>query len=662
MFKKILIANRGEIACRIIKTLKRMNIISVTVFSRADKNALHVKLADEAYELPGLSDSDGYLNGKAIVQIALANAVEAVHPGYGFLSENAEFAGLVESKNLKFIGPPVTAIKIMGDKILSKKQAVKSDVSVIPGDLEIIPDLSSALKKASIIGFPIMIKASAGGGGKGMRVAYNEKEVEMNFQTARNEAGSSFGDDRVFLEKFITEPRHIEVQILGDFKGNYIHLGERECSIQRRNQKVIEEAPSLFLKEETRESMFNEAIALARSVEYYSLGTVEFIVDKNQEFYFLEMNTRLQVEHPVTELITGIDLVEEMIRVANGETLRLKQSEVRFKGWALESRVYAEDTSKNFLPSTGRITRFSPPNDLNSDLFVVRNDTGVMEGNEISIYYDPMISKLCVWASDREQAIRKMQDSLDKFEIEGVKTNLSFLSAIFEEAEFSTGDFTTAFIQNNYPDGFKEYVPGLQTKSFLLALVSYLTFVKDYEMTNILERDNQDSLDLILHLDTERFPVKICVKDCSGVVVFSDGSEIIVTTNWFFGRRVIWANFGEKEIIVKVKELTDGFKISYRGSDFSAKVYTPRISSLVDILPAKMRVESTNTLVAPMPGLLVSVDVHEGTKVEVGQRLCSLEAMKMENVLYANQSAVIKRINYEVGISLALNDIIIEFE
>ena len=454
MFKKILIANRGEIACRIIKTAKRMGIVTVAVYSDADRNALHVKMADEAIHIGPPAASESYIVIDKIMDAIKQSGAEAVHPGYGFLSENPKFAKALEKANVAFIGPPVGAIEAMGDKITSKKLAAESGVSIVPGHMELIEDADEAVKISNEIGYPVMIKASAGGGGKGMRIAWNDEEAREGFQSSKNEAAASFGDDRIFIEKFITQPRHIEIQVLGDKHGNCIYLGERECSIQRRNQKVIEEAPSPFLDEATRKSMGEEAVALAKAVDYCSAGTVEFIVDGEKNFYFLEMNTRLQVEHPVTELITGIDLVEQMIRVAYGEKLSIKQDDVKLNGWAIESRLYAEDPYRNFLPSIGRLVQYRPPAEGEFDGVIVRNDTGVYEGGEISMYYDPMIAKLCTWGKDRATAIEAMSEALGSFEIEGIGHNLPFLSAVMDHERFRSGNITTAFIEEEYPDGF----------------------------------------------------------------------------------------------------------------------------------------------------------------------------------------------------------------
>ncbi|KAG1702816.1 Propionyl-CoA carboxylase alpha chain, mitochondrial [Nymphon striatum] len=455
MFKKILIANRGEIACRVIKTAKKMGIATVAVYSDADANALHVKMADEAIHIGPPPANESYIVIEKIMDAIKQSGAEAVHPGYGFLSENPKFAEALKKAKVAFIGPPVGAIEAMGDKITSKKLAQEAGVSTVPGHMDLIEDADEAIKISKQIGYPVMIKASAGGGGKGMRIAWNDEDAREGFQSSKNEAKNSFGDDRIFIEKFVTQPRHIEIQVLGDNHGNCIYLGERECSIQRRNQKVIEEAPSPFLDEKTRKAMGEQAVALSKAVDYSSAGTVEFIVDGDKNFYFLEMNTRLQVEHPVTELITGIDLVEQMIRAAYGEKLAIKQEDIKLTGWAIESRLYAEDPYRNFLPSIGRLTKYRPPQEGETDNgTIVRNDTGVFEGGEISMFYDPMIAKLCTWGEDRPTAIHAMREALDGFEVEGIGHNLPFLSAVMDHDKFCSGNITTAFIEEEYPDGF----------------------------------------------------------------------------------------------------------------------------------------------------------------------------------------------------------------
>ncbi|WP_370301870.1 acetyl-CoA carboxylase biotin carboxylase subunit, partial [Pseudooceanicola sp.] len=454
MFKKILIANRGEIACRVIKTARKMGIATVAIYSDADRQALHVEMADEAVHIGPPPANQSYIVIDKVMAAIQQTGAEAVHPGYGFLSENPKFAQALDAAGVAFIGPPVKAIEAMGDKITSKKIAQEAGVSTVPGYMGLIADADEAVKISGEIGYPVMIKASAGGGGKGMRIAWNDQEAREGFQSSKNEAASSFGDDRIFIEKFVTQPRHIEIQVLCDAHGNGIYLGERECSIQRRNQKVVEEAPSPFLDEATRKAMGDQAVALAKAVGYTSAGTVEFIVDGDKNFYFLEMNTRLQVEHPVTELITGVDLVEEMIRIANGEPLRLSQDDVKLNGWAIENRLYAEDPYRNFLPSIGRLSRYRPPAEVVEETHVVRNDTGVYEGGEISMYYDPMIAKLCTWAPTRGEAIEHMRNALDGFELEGIGHNLPFLSAVMDHPKFVSGDMTTAFIAEEYPEGF----------------------------------------------------------------------------------------------------------------------------------------------------------------------------------------------------------------
>ncbi|HUH50118.1 MAG TPA: acetyl-CoA carboxylase biotin carboxylase subunit, partial [Mycoplana sp.] len=475
MFKKILIANRGEIACRVIKTAKKLGIATVAVYSDADRDALHVKMADEAVHIGPAPSNQSYIVIDKIMAAIRQTGADAVHPGYGFLSENAAFAEALEKEGVAFIGPPVNAIHAMGDKITSKKLAAEAGVSTVPGHMELIADADEAVAISSSIGYPVMIKASAGGGGKGMRIAWNDAEAREGFQSSKNEAKASFGDDRIFIEKFVTQPRHIEIQVLGDKHGTVLYLGERECSIQRRNQKVIEEAPSPFLDEATRKAMGEQAVALSKAVGYYSAGTVEFIVDGERNFYFLEMNTRLQVEHPVTELITGIDLVEEMIRVAAGEKLKIAQDDVKLDGWAIESRLYAEDPYRNFLPSIGRLTRYNPPEEgLQDGGTVIRNDTGVFDGGEISMYYDPMIAKLCAWGETRAEAVTAMSAALDDFEVEGIGHNLPFLSAVMEHPRFQEGRLTTAFIAEEWPDGFAGVQPNPEQARTLAAVAAFI--------------------------------------------------------------------------------------------------------------------------------------------------------------------------------------------
>ncbi|MSU91063.1 acetyl-CoA carboxylase biotin carboxylase subunit [Rhodobacteraceae bacterium 2CG4] len=660
MFDKILIANRGEIACRVIKTARAMGIRTVAVHSDADRDALHVKMADEAVPIGPPPASESYIVIDRILDAVRRTGAQAVHPGYGFLSERAGFARALEAAGVAFIGPPVGAIEAMGDKITSKKLAAKAGVSTVPGYMGLIGDADEAVKIAGQIGYPVMIKASAGGGGKGMRIAWTDDETREGFQSSKNEAKSSFGDDRIFIEKFVTSPRHIEIQVLGDAHGNCIYLGERECSIQRRNQKVIEEAPSPFLDERTRRAMGEQAVALAQAVDYCSAGTVEFIVDDKKNFYFLEMNTRLQVEHPVTELITGIDLVEQMIRVAAGEPLALKQSDVRLDGWALESRLYAEDPYRNFLPSIGRLTRYRPPAE---EPRRVRNDTGVYEGGEISMFYDPMIAKLCTWGQDRDAALEEMRVALDTFEVEGIAHNLPFLSAVMDHPRFASGDITTGFIAEEYPDGFDGVTLPGAAQHRIAALAARMWEVVSARAGQISGQlstaDPHAERALVVILAGEQHPVRL---NGQGAVSFGDVSIDVTALDWHPGATLARAEVGGVAIAVKVDRRTDGFRIRYRGADLVVKVYTPRQAELAALMPEKLPPDTSKMLLCPMPGLIVTLAVAEGDEVQEGQALCTVEAMKMENVLRAERKGVVSKVHVAPGQSLSVDEVIMEFD
>lgn len=667
MFKKILIANRGEIACRVIKTAKAMGIKTVAVYSDADREALHVKMADEAIHIGPPPANESYIVIDKIIDAVKKSGAEAVHPGYGFLSENPLFPAALEKIGVAFIGPPVGAIKAMGDKITSKKLASKAGVSTVPGHMELIADEDEAVKISNKIGYPVMIKASAGGGGKGMRVAWNDGEAREGFQSSKNEAAASFGDDRIFIEKFVTQPRHIEIQVLGDTHGNVIYLGERECSIQRRNQKVIEEAPSPFLDEATRKAMGEQAVALSKAVDYCSAGTVEFIVDGNRNFYFLEMNTRLQVEHPVTELVTGIDLVEQMIRVANGEKLKIKQSDVKLTGWAMESRLYAEDPYRNFLPSIGRLSRYRPPNEGKRwDGTIVRNDTGVYEGGEISMYYDPMIAKLCTWGKDRASAIDAMEQALDKFELEGIGHNLPFLSAVMGHVRFRSGNITTAFIEEEYPDGFKGVEHPREDLRRIAAVAATLNMISKLRGTRISgalpNRKHQVGNKWVVQIGGEQYPVKLKTRNEGAQVKFTDGTKLDTQTDWRPGQSLVRTIVDGQAMAIKITALDAGFQMRYRGADIKVSVFTPRAAELAGLMIEKTPPDTSNLLLCPMPGLVVSVAVEEGDEVHEGQALATVEAMKMENILRAENKAVVKKINTKAGDSLAVDDVIMEFE
>ncbi len=666
MFKKILIANRGEIAARVIKTAQKMGIATVAVYSDADRDALHVKMADEAVHIGPAPAAQSYIVIDKIIDAVRQTGAEAVHPGYGFLSENMKFAEALAREGVAFIGPPVGAIEAMGDKITSKKLAAAANVSTVPGHMGLIADADEAAKISAEVGYPVMIKASAGGGGKGMRIAWNDAEAREGFQSSKNEAAASFGDDRIFIEKFVTQPRHIEIQVLADGHGNCVYLHERECSIQRRNQKVIEEAPSPFLDPKTRKAMGEQAVALAQAVGYTSAGTVEFIVDGDRKFYFLEMNTKLQVEHPVTELITGIDLVEQMIRVAAGEKLPFAQKDLKINGWAIESRLYAEDPYRGFLPSIGRLTRYRPPQEGQWETHSVRNDTGVYEGGEISRYYDPMIAKLCTWAPTRGDAIEAMRVALDSFEVEGIGHNLPFLSAVMDHPCFVSGEITTAFIAEEYPDGFKGAVLPEAELRRVAAAAAAMHRVAEIRRTRISgtmgNHERRVGIDWVVTLQGERHPVVIAADREGATVTFEDGKAVRVTSDWTPGQPLARLDVGGGPLVLKVGKLPGGFRIRTRGADLKVHVRTPRQAELACLMPEKTPPDTSKYLLCPMPGLIVKVDVAAGDTVEEGQTLCTVEAMKMENILRAERKAVVKKITAEAGASLAVDDVIMEFE
>ena len=664
MIKKILVANRGEIACRVFKTAKKMNIKTVAVFSDADENALHVSMADEAVYIGASSASESYLSIDKIISACKKTGANAVHPGYGFLSERAEFCERLAAENIIFIGPPVNAIEAMGDKITSKKIAQEANVSTVPGHMDLIDDAKHAVTISNKIGYPVMIKASAGGGGKGMRIAWNDEEAIEGFARSKSEAASSFGDDRIFIEKFVVEPRHIEIQVLADQHGNCVYLGERECSIQRRNQKVIEEAPSPFLDEKTRVAMGEQSCALAQAVGYTSAGTVEFIVDKEKNFYFLEMNTRLQVEHPVTELITGIDLVEQMIRVANGEKLNVKQNSIKLNGWAMESRLYAEDPYRNFLPSIGRLTRYRPPTESVTKECVIRNDTGVFEGGEISMFYDPMIAKLCTWSTNRKKAISAMENALDRFEIEGIGHNLPFLSAVMGHTRFKSGNITTAFIDEEYPDGFEGVNPSDDILEVLSVTALIITRMK---MQRISARDStfdnpvprQDNL--VTRIARKNTNMTISdVKD--GYKISFEKKSFEASIKYELGGTLAELSINGNQHAVKVTPVIGGYLLRLRGVEQVVKVMNSRIAELSDLMPDKLPADTSKFLLCPMPGLVVSIMVSEGDIIEEGQSLAMVEAMKMENVLRAEKPGKVSKISVAEGDSLAVDEIIMEFE
>ena len=681
MFKKILIANRGEIACRVIKTAKKMGIKTVAIYSDADKQALHVQMADEAVHIGPPPANQSYIVIENVMRAIKETGAEAVHPGYGFLSENSKFAEALEAAGVAFIGPPVGAIEKMGDKITSKKIAQEAKVSTVPGHMGLIADAEEAVKISNEIGYPVMIKASAGGGGKGMRIAWDDAGAREGFQSSKNEAANSFGDDRIFIEKFVTQPRHIEIQVLCDSHGNGIYLGERECSIQRRQQKVVEEAPSPFLDEATRKAMGEQAVALAKAVDYASAGTVEFIVDGDKNFYFLEMNTRLQVEHPVTELITGVDLVEQMIRVAYGEKLAMAQDDVKLTGWAIENRLYAEDPYRGFLPSIGRLTRYRPPEetaagpllingkwqgDAPEGDFAVRNDTGVYEGGEISMYYDPMIAKLCTWAPTREAAIAHMRDALDGFELEGIGHNLPFLSAVMDHDIFIKGEMTTAFIEEQYPDGFEGVTLDEAALRKIAASAAAMHRVAEIRRTRVSGRmDNHErrvGAEWVVSLQGQDYPVTIAADREGSDVHFEDGTVLRVASKWTPGDQLARLDVNGEGLVLKVGKISGGFRVRSRGAEVKVHVRTPRQAELAKLMPEKVAPDTSKMLLCPMPGLIVKINVEEGEEVQEGQALCTVEAMKMENILRAERKGTVSKINAAPGDSLAVDEVIMEFE
>jgi propionyl-CoA carboxylase alpha chain len=667
MFDKILIANRGEIACRVIKTARKMGIKTVAVYSDADRNALHVKMADEAVHIGPPPANQSYIVIDKIMEAVRKTGAQAVHPGYGFLSERRDFAAALEAEGVVFVGPPSPAIEAMGDKITSKKIAQAAGVSTVPGYMGLIADADEAVKISGEIGYPVMIKASAGGGGKGMRIAWNDAEAREGFQSSKNEAAASFGDDRIFIEKFVTQPRHIEIQVLADKHGNCVYLHERECSIQRRNQKVIEEAPSPFLDEATRKAMGEQACALAKAVGYTSAGTVEFIVDGNRNFYFLEMNTRLQVEHPVTELITGVDLVEQMIRVANGEPLPFKQEDLKINGWAMESRLYAEDPYRNFLPSIGRLTRYRPPVEGTTPRGgIVRNDTGVFEGGEISMYYDPMIAKLCTWGETRGAAIEEMRLALDTFEVEGIGHNLPFVGAVMDHPRFVSGNITTAFIAEEYPEGFQGATLDAATLRRVAAAAAAMNRVAEIRRTRISgTMDNHQRRvgdDWVVTVQGEVLPLAIAADKAGSTVTFADGAVCRVESDWTPGQALARLMIDGAPLVMKVGKISGGFRLRLRGADLKVHVRTPRQHELALLMPEKLPPDTSRFLLCPMPGLIVKIAVEEGEEVQEGQALATVEAMKMENILKAERRGVVKKISATAGASLRVDDVIMEFE
>jgi propionyl-CoA carboxylase alpha chain len=670
MFKKILIANRGEIACRVIRTAKAMGIATVAVYSDADARAPHVRMADESVRIGPAAAAESYLKAELIIDACKATGAEAVHPGYGFLSERASFVEALSAAGIAFIGPPANAIAAMGDKIESKKLAKAAGVSVVPGYLGEIVDTDEAVKIAGEIGYPVMMKASAGGGGKGMRLAYSEADVREGFEATKREGLSSFGDDRVFIEKFIEDPRHIEIQVLGDQHGTVLYLGERECSIQRRHQKVIEEAPSPFVTPEMRKAMGEQAVALAAAVGYYSAGTVELIVGADRSFYFLEMNTRLQVEHPVTEEVTGLDLVEQMIRVAAGEKLSFGQDDVQLNGWAIESRVYAEDPYRGFLPSTGRLTTYKPPAQTRSGERVIRVDDGVVEGGEVSMFYDPMIAKLISWAPTREAAIDAQVTALDAFQLGGISDNVDFLSALLQHPRFRSGALTTGFIAEEYPDGFHGAPADealLRDLAAIGALVALTHATRAAMIDGQLGEPEFPEQTQVVRLGGSGsagrdFAVSVDPYDGGTLVTVDDGEEMDVIGDWAPGQPLVVLDIDERRRVVQIARQGREWLLTTRGAAHRVAVLPRHVADLTRHMIEKIPPDMSRFLLAPMPGLLTRLEVAVGDKVEAGQPVAVVEAMKMENILRAAKSSTVKAVSAGVGASLAVDQIIVEFE
>ncbi|MDZ4759959.1 MAG: acetyl/propionyl/methylcrotonyl-CoA carboxylase subunit alpha [Alphaproteobacteria bacterium] len=665
MFSKILIANRGEIACRVIKTARRMGVETVVVYSDADAGSMAVDMADEAIHIGGSPAAQSYLVQDKIIDAVRRSGAEAVHPGFGFLSENASFARRLESEKIVFVGPNPFAIEAMGDKITSKKFAAEAGVTTVPGHMGLIENAREAVRIADSIGYPVMIKASAGGGGKGLRIAFNAAEAREGFEGARAEAIASFGDDRIFIEKFVDQPRHIEIQVLGDKHGNIIYLNERECSIQRRNQKVFEEAPSPFLTPETRKAMGEQAVALSRAVQYDSAGTVEFIVDGQRNFYFLEMNTRLQVEHPVTEMITGYDLVEQMLRVAAGEKLSIRQKDVGIKGWALESRIYAEDPYRNFLPSIGRLKRCRFPAEGKLASGTVRIDTGVREGDEISMFYDPMIAKLITHGKTRADAIKTHLKAIERLEIRGIQDNSPFLAAVLNQARFQSGEITTAYIKEEFPDGFHGALATEWQARLIVAAAAYVHGV----MTDRAEQTSGraepvKSLreDWVVLLDGSRVPVKLELgKGEADITFLETGQSASLVTNWTPGLPLIEGTLDDEPFALGFSDLAEGFVFRRLGVEARVLVCSPFMADLHSRLPEKQKPDTSKLIMSPMPGLVVSVAVSVGQDVKSGEAVCIVEAMKMQNIIRAEADGVVKAVNAAAGASVAADEILVEF-
>ncbi len=665
MFSKILIANRGEIACRVIKTARRMGIKTVVVYSDADAGSMAVEMADEAIHIGGSPAAQSYLVQDKIVAAVRQSGAEAVHPGFGFLSENAGFAKRLQDEKIVFIGPNPHAIEAMGDKITSKKFAAEAGVSTVPGHMGLIADAKEAVKIADSIGYPVMIKASAGGGGKGLRIAFNSAEAKEGFEGARAEAISSFGDDRIFIEKFVDQPRHIEIQVLGDKHGNIVYLNERECSIQRRNQKVFEEAPSPFLTAETRKAMGEQAVALAKAVQYDSAGTVEFIVDGQRNFYFLEMNTRLQVEHPVTELITGYDLVEQMIRVAYGEKLAIKQKDVKINGWALESRIYAEDPYRGFLPSIGRLKRMRFPAEGKLAEGTIRIDTGVREGDEISMFYDPMIAKLITHGKDRDAAIATHVKALERLEIQGIQDNSPFLAAVLDQKRFQSGKITTGYIKEEFPDGFHGADISEEVESAFIAAAAYANALLNQRAQATSGRSEPVKparSDWVAVIGRKQTPIRVKFQPGEAEVTFIEGGQThSLTTMWRPGFGLMEMVFDDKTYALALTQAAEGFVVRRLGVEAHVKICTPFQAGLHANLPEKEKPDTSKLIMSPMPGLVVSVAVTVGQDVKAGEAVCIVEAMKMQNIIRAEADGVVKTVSAAAGASVAADEVLIEF-
>jgi len=661
---KLLIANRGEIACRIIKTCRKLGIKTVAVHSDADINSLFVQMADESVNIGASPSSQSYLNVNKIVSAVKKTGATMVHPGYGFLSENRNFAEALDKAGVMFVGPSTYSIEMMGDKIQSKKLALEADVSTVPGHMGVIKDADEAIKIAEQIGFPVMVKASAGGGGKGMRIVWKKEEMAEAFLSASNEARNSFSDDRVFIEKFIENPRHIEIQVIADKHGNIVCLGERECSIQRNNQKVIEEAPSSFIDEKTRAKMYEQSIALAKKVKYYSAGTIEYIMDKNKNFYFLEMNTRLQVEHPVTELITGLDIVELMIKIAQGEKLPFTQKDIKLNGWAMESRIYAEDPSRGFLPSSGRISLYIEPEENEN----IRVDSGVYEGGEVSMFYDAMIAKLCTYGKNRKEAIEHMKHALGSFAISGVSHNISFLETIMKSERFTKGDLSTSFIKDEFPAGFSGSELDSKAKQVLL-VVAMQIFLKNYQRNSLMtgqlnNRQKQISDRWVIEIDENSYLINIVEQELGKLVINCDRKDIKLATSWNNGEKLFRGIVNGLSVGVKIRENnnTGSYLLQYSGLDAFVSVYSPRIAELNKFMPKIQKNAKPVNLTSPITGKIIRFKVAEGDEVKSGQDLVVIEAMKMENVIRADCDVKIAKIKFKEGEPVGIGQVIIDFE